>query len=153
MALDMGCSLMSWVRSAFEDHGRVDSGDLANGHEGGAGAHEQSEKEEPGLHGIGENDGRASALGEADDDERDRHARSVADERADQGLVEDDAVDVAIGGAHGFEGAVLADVVDGGGVDGLRDDYDADDEAEGGGDENRDTGSGTEHPVVGSAGT
>ena len=28
------------VRSAFEDHGRIDSRDLANGHEGGAGAHE-----------------------------------------------------------------------------------------------------------------
>src|SRR5262249_55629730 len=96
--------------------------------------HRNYEDEARGLHEGG---------GEQDDDEAD----DIAEPGVDHGLLEDDPVDVPVGGPDGLEGAELAQVLDGRGVDRLSHDHHADQEGHQRGEGEADADSGLPRPV------
>jgi len=136
---------------AAEDHRGVDGGGFADGEEAGAHTHEEGEAEDAEGDGPGEFDQQIGVGGGADDGEGDRDAEDISHDGGEGGLENDDLIDLSVGGAHGFEGAELLEMVDGGGVDGLGDDDDADEETEHGSHEGGGAGAGAEDPVVAGA--
>src|SRR6185436_13213403 len=77
----------------------------------------------------------------------DRYSDSVTNHSADERLFHDDTIEICICGAYCLQGAVLAKMVDGGRIDGLRHDDQTDRKTQRGSQQNRKARSGAEHPV------
>src|ERR1700733_10480618 len=133
--------------SAFEDDGRVQMGHFVDGHNGRAYTHQHGQKENSEGHRPRQENGCATALAGGHNENADHHRQPVARDGADPGLRDDHFIDVAVGRAHRFERPELADVIDGGGIDGLGHHHHSYDQAEQGRDQHGDARAGGKHPV------
>ncbi len=98
-----------------------------------------------------DDDRQRAVRGHAHHQEPDQIRQHEADHRAQQGLADDDLVDVAPGRADRPQGGELVEVILGAGIERLRNDHGADDDTEQGAGEQRRAGAGAEQPELAAA--
>ncbi len=136
--------------SAAEHGGGIDADHLEDGadrrdHAHANGEHEQRARQHR-RHGDGKF--RFGHLEHPHDEDAERHAHGVADNRRKHRLDQDDLVDVAGRGAQRAQRRELVEVVLGARIERLRHDHDADDDAERGACDERHAGARLEHPAA-----
>ena len=117
--------------SAAEDDGGFELADLSDAEEGGESADEQDDDEGAEGYVIGHDEGGLAFFEDEETEEgAEADADAVSKESDDEGLQEEHPGEESVAGAHGFEGAEVAEVFEDEGVEGLAGDGGADDEAE-----------------------